>query len=426
MVAAVAALLVAGWTAVGATAAPTPTTWCGGTSVVQTDRKPELLAGDQISVVYAHPTGVPDRFASFATPITSDVAAIDGWWRKNDATRTPRFDLYPFGVCSGLGDLDLADVTLPQPAATFAVAPFAQIVSGLVGPPYRATSRDRKYLVYWDAPVADAQICGQGSASGIAIVYVRACGVSIGDGDLAAAIAAHELIHALGAVAPGAPHECPPPNNGHVCDDTVDILYPYLNFGLDRLVLDVNHDDYYGNGGPNDLRNSPWLERLDLPQVPLTVTTGGSGAGRVTSDAGAVSCPGSCSTSQEQGQTVNLTASPDAGSSFVGWSGACSGARTCSVTLDSAKDVHATFAPAVRLLLSVSVHGKGRVVSVPAGLSCRGRCSGSFLAGRTVTLHAVADRGYLLGRWGGACHGAGTCTVRPSRSTSVAATFVKA
>ena len=168
-----------------------------------------------------------------------------------------RFDLFPFAGCtSTIGALDIADVTLPQPAETFAdESPFSRIVLGLSAPPYRATNRQRRYLVYWDAPVSDARVCGQASATGIAIIYMRACGLTVGNGDLSAAAAAHELIHALGGVGFGAPHECPRPNEGHVCDDTTDILYPFLNFGLDALFLDVNHDDYYGYGGEGDLRD---------------------------------------------------------------------------------------------------------------------------------------------------------------------------
>lgn len=45
-------------------------------------------------------------------------------------------------------------------------------------------------------------------------------------------------------------------------------------------------------------------------------------------------------------QQTTLTASPDTGSAFTGWSGACSGSTlTCIVTLDAAKSVQASFAP---------------------------------------------------------------------------------
>src|SRR5204863_6915963 len=141
--------------------------------------------------------------------------------------------------------------------------------------------------------------------------------------------AAHELLHALGAVPAGAPHECAAPESRHACDSKLDIMYPYVAAGgIDGLFLDVGHDDYYGNGGASDVRKSPWLEHLDVPHAPLNVAT--TGAGRVLSDAGAIDCPGACATAQEQGLVVTLKARPAAGSHFVRWNGACSGTRTCS------------------------------------------------------------------------------------------------
>ena len=47
---------------------------------------------------------------------------------------------------------------------------------------------------------------------------------------------------------------------------------------------------------------------------------------------------------------VTLTASPGASSTFAGWSGACSGTGPCTVTMDAARTVGASFAvvPAVK------------------------------------------------------------------------------
>ena len=42
-------------------------------------------------------------------------------------------------------------------------------------------------------------------------------------------------------------------------------------------------------------------------------------------------------------QTVTLTAAPAVGHSFSGWSGACSGTGTCSVTMNQARTVGAAF-----------------------------------------------------------------------------------
>src|SRR2546425_1791117 len=79
-----------------------------------------------------------------------------------------------------------------------------------------------------------------------------------------------------------------------------------------------------------------------LQFFPLTVTKTGTGAGTVTSSPPGISCGADCSESYA-GATVTLTAAPSAGSSFAGWSGACTGTSTCTVTMTAARSVTATF-----------------------------------------------------------------------------------
>lgn len=75
----------------------------------------------------------------------------------------------------------------------------------------------------------------------------------------------------------------------------------------------------------------------------LQVTTAGTGSGRVLLPSGTV-CSGSCSEAYVSGSTVNLTASPDVDSTFVGWSGCDSVTDgVCRVMMNGAKSVTATF-----------------------------------------------------------------------------------
>jgi photosystem II stability/assembly factor-like uncharacterized protein len=70
-------------------------------------------------------------------------------------------------------------------------------------------------------------------------------------------------------------------------------------------------------------------------QFILSLSTVGSGT--ITAS------PAPVSGTYAAGTVVSLTATPASGSQFGGWSGACSGTGACSVTMDAAKSVTATF-----------------------------------------------------------------------------------
>lgn len=55
-----------------------------------------------------------------------------------------------------------------------------------------------------------------------------------------------------------------------------------------------------------------------------------------------IDCGDDCS-SELDGATITLEAEPDEGSVFVGWSGACAGTGPCTITVDSDREVIATF-----------------------------------------------------------------------------------
>jgi hypothetical protein len=86
------------------------------------------------------------------------------------------------------------------------------------------------------------------------------------------------------------------------------------------------------------------LPGSSTPRWTLNVQTAGSGTG--TANGSGVACPGDCSETYDQGQVVTLTATPTNGSTFAGWSGACSGTGACQLTIDSDKSVTASFNPA--------------------------------------------------------------------------------
>jgi hypothetical protein len=73
----------------------------------------------------------------------------------------------------------------------------------------------------------------------------------------------------------------------------------------------------------------------------LTVTR--SGNGTVKSTPAGIDCGPVCESSYTGGTSVTLTASPASGWSFQGWSGACTGTGACTVMMNAAVSVTATF-----------------------------------------------------------------------------------
>lgn len=74
-----------------------------------------------------------------------------------------------------------------------------------------------------------------------------------------------------------------------------------------------------------------------------------SGAGTVTSSPAGIDCGADCIESYLSGTSVTLTATPAAGASFTGWSGACGGTATsCTLTMAASVTVVASFAGATQ------------------------------------------------------------------------------
>ena len=415
----VAAVAVAAWVGAGAAQAANAmqaATWCGTTT---TQDRPPALTGRSIRVIYAYPSDGGDRSAELASQFSADVDAIDAWWLAQDPAREPRFDRVAFSC--GL-QADILSLRLSDTAATLQ----SSAVRGdrIEAQASAATGRSpyEKLLVYYDGPVDDADLCGEGAGTpggdGIAMVYLGACT------DIPSAnIAAHELLHSFGALPDGAPHACPD-TRGHPCDSETDVLYPFAMPGttLASLVLDVGRDDYYGHaGGWPDLQDSPWL-RLVSQQIRLTLAIAGRGS--VGSDVPGFDCTASCGTDWDAGSAVVLEPLAGNGQRFVRWSGACTGSDRCEVRLDAARSVAALFAPD-RLGLVVAVAGKGKVTG--AGAPCAAsRCVRTARSYTPLRLRATPAKGWRLAGWSGGCTGrTATCTVPMTKAAAVRARFVR-
>ena len=178
---------------------------------------------------------------------------------------------------------------------------------------------------------------------------------------------------------------------------------------------------------------------------PLAVTVAGSGAGRVSSDPAGIDCQkgsGTCSRGFNDGTNVTLTASSDGGSAFAGWSGACTGAGTCTVAMTQARNVTATFNTVPADTITVTAEG-------PPGLNGSLKVAGTTVAGAPfnsaliinlntsnsapqftfyvapgtqASLTFTANAGATFTAWDGACAGTATtaaCTPTPRNKNAV-------
>ncbi|NBY21822.1 MAG: hypothetical protein EBQ73_02915, partial [Gammaproteobacteria bacterium] len=149
------------------------------------------------------------------------------------------------------------------------------------------------------------------------------------------------------------------------------------------------------------------------------------GNGTLSSTPSGILCGTACQSAFTLGTTVNLTAAPDAGWSFLGWSGACSGAGGCSVVLDQDKTVTGQFALLPRYLLRVAYPSNGSITSSSTEIKCGGgnRACEALVAQTLLT--ATPQGGYAFKAWSGCPKPVGnTCQLSLVRPLSLRATFV--
>jgi hypothetical protein len=122
----------------------------------------------------------------------------------------------------------------------------------------------------------------------------------------------------------------------------------------------------------------------------------GAGGGSVSGDDG-LACPGPCEAFGMDGSSVTLTATPDDGYRFAGWTGACSGTSACAITLGGDETAGAVFEqiPPPVLAQTPPVIAPPLQVAIatppPIALSCDG------LAIRILDVHRSADKVVVAG-----------------------------
>ena len=127
----------------------------------------------------------------------------------------------------------------------------------------------------------------------------------------------------------------------------------------------------------------------------LTVGKSGAGSGTVTSSPTGINCGTDCTEPYAPGTVVTLTATAASGSVFGGWSGGgCTGTGTCTVTMNAAQSVTATFNVQASQSLTVTLVKKGTsgaFVGVPnIEVGRHDPTTGAFLESRITDLNGVA------------------------------------
>jgi uncharacterized repeat protein (TIGR02543 family) len=153
------------------------------------------------------------------------------------------------------------------------------------------------------------------------------------------------------------------------------------------------------------------LSRVNAQEkYSLTVNTVGNGNVTLNPDGG----------TYDDGTNVTLTANPDSGWEFAGWSGDLSGdANPENITIDADKTVTATFTEIpVQYSLTVNTVGNGNVTLNPDG--------GTYDDGTNVTLTANPDSGWEFAGWSGDLSGdANPENITIDADKTVTATFTE-
>ncbi|MBK7470931.1 MAG: hypothetical protein IPI73_10245 [Betaproteobacteria bacterium] len=175
----------------------------------------------------------------------------------------------------------------------------------------------------------------------------------------------------------------------------------------------------------------------------ITVTKSGTGSGNVDSSDKQISCGSKCTSPYMAGTQVTLTTKADSGSTFAGWTGACAGTQSCTISVNGVRAVGAKFdaqpkggsggggggggTTTTQVTLKVSIgSGTGTVTSNPAGINCGAACSAKYNKGAQVTLTATPPAGKQFANWTGACAGtAPTCTLKLQADATVKAQFTR-
>jgi Divergent InlB B-repeat domain len=261
-------------------------------------------------------------------------------------------------------------------------------------------------------------------------------------------------VSSVGGIAPFGgegepPIECSGPPKTGSCVDKMEEVEPEVYFsglhaipapGFEVVAWEVEgglsegYCPYTFTEDPNDClvlafgeEPEPTVTAYFGPEVitfPLTVNKSGTGEGTVTSSPAGIDCGSECEAEFKEGEEVTLTATPEAGSEFSGWSGDCSGTSPCVVTISEAKEVTASFEALPEFPLEITIEGTGSgEVSCQVEGGPTEPCAAEYFEGAEVALVPEAEAGSEFTGWAGDCTGTGACELVIDEAKEVTASF---
>ena len=212
---------------------------------------PSLMPIRQILIVEALPSDSASSVAS-TDEIRKIATDMRDWFRAETGGRVPR--IVSDGTTIRVKTLQLhADRALLETAAGVAFSLGQELDKAGLG-----LKSNEAAIVF--APLRPNGLCGE-AAGRIAAIFRKACAPAEQDFRTnIAMVAAHELLHVMGAVQDCAPHY---KSGAHTNGPPNDLMYEPTRNGPPRSAsehLDPGHDDYYGTGRK---------DCLDVAKLPL-------------------------------------------------------------------------------------------------------------------------------------------------------------
>ena len=191
------------------------------------------------------------------------------------------------------------------------------------------------------------------------------------------------------------------------CD--VDCIEPYDTGTMVTLTasrdgtstFDGWSGDCTGTGTCVVTMDGPKSVTATFTRLTLDVIKAGTGTGTVTSTPGGINCGEDCTEIYPYGTEVILTATPDGGIEFSGWSGD-SDCADGIVTMDARLSCTATFdLNFYTLNVALAGTGTGTVTSTPVGINCGGDCTEIYQFSTVVDLTPTPGAGSGFNGWSG-------------------------